>query len=124
MAAELIRFLGGSLVLLIPGILLARRLRLGKTFLEQSAFGGTLGLAMAVYLASLFSHFNLEWFYPAWAGVGIVCLVGWWKSPGTSSPTQDADAHWEGWLLVVLLVVGISRFWIVLPEQLPDGWDP
>jgi hypothetical protein len=124
MAAELVRFLAGSLALLLPGIFLARWLRLGKTSLEQSAYGSTLGLAMAVYLASLASHFNLKWFYPAWGGVGIVCLIGWWTSGRTSSSGQNADAHWERWLAVILLVVGISRYCVVLPEQLPDGWDP
>lgn len=124
MAAELIRFLGGSLALLIPGILLARWLGLGKTILEQSAYGSTLGLALAVYLASLASHFNLEWFYPAWACVGIACLGGWWKCAGTNPSPQNVDAQWERWLGVILLIVGISRFALVLPERLPDGWDP
>lgn len=73
MAMELVRFLGGALVLFVPGIWLARALSLGENFLEQCAIGCSLGLAMAVYLASVLSHFDLHWFYPAWAVLVLVC---------------------------------------------------
>lgn len=123
MAAELICFLAGSLTLLLPGIWLAGWAGVGQSIVEYCAYGSTLGLALAVYLASLVSHFNLEWFYPIWAAVALIGLIGWFTK-GRARPSSRVDGHWEGWLLVILLVVGISRFWFVLPELLPEGWDP
>jgi hypothetical protein len=124
MAAELIRFLLGALAILLPGVLLARWLRAGQSLVEQSAYGSTLGLALAVYLASLVSHFNLHWFYPLWAAVAVVCAIGCWRGGPRGERGREATGQWESWLLVVLLIVGVIRFWFVLPELLPDGWDP
>jgi hypothetical protein len=124
MAAELIYFLAGALALLLPGIWLARWIGAGQSLLEYSTYGSTLGLALAVYLASLISHFNLEWFYPTWTGLAIVCLGGCWRSIRRTPLRRSPDSHWESWLWVILVVVGVSRFAFVLPERLPDGWDP
>src|SRR5277367_2417605 len=79
--AELLRFLGGTLILLIPGICLARILSLGKSRLEILTTGSTLGLAIAVYLASALSHLDLRAFYPAWTILALICIAIWIKFP-------------------------------------------
>lgn len=124
MLLELILVLGGSLLILLPGIFLAHWLQVGNTIWERLGFGSSLGLAAAVYLASLISHFNLRWFYPLWFAVFLVSVFGWVRSRRrVGTATVESDPR-NAWLLALLLVVGISRYAIALPQFLPRGWDP
>ena len=75
MILELLRFLAGALAILIPGILAAAAFSLGRDWLEKCIHGSCVGLAAAVYLAALVSHFDLRVFYPAWVGVGVFSLI-------------------------------------------------
>jgi hypothetical protein len=120
MAVEFICFIGGALVVLIPGIWLAGALSLGNNRLERWATGSSIGLAMAVYVASVLSHFDLRAFYPAWAIIAAVCLIAWMKSSHQKIPSA-ADGSVQIWMVLVLLLVGISRFAIALPRVLPAG---
>jgi hypothetical protein len=123
MAMELIRFLTGSLILLIPGVLLARRFSLGHNSLERCANGCSLGLAMAVFLASAASYFDLRWFYPLWACAGALSVALWIKS--FSHPARRGDSAVQILMLVVLVLVGVIRFALALPLELPLGsFDP
>ncbi|HUB27298.1 MAG TPA: hypothetical protein VL992_17875 [Tepidisphaeraceae bacterium] len=121
MAAELICFLAGALVLMAPGIVLAVRRRIGRDWLDRCTHGCCLGLALAIYLASLISHFDLRWFYPAWIAVGIATLLVP-SNRATESPDTDASAR--RWTIAVLLLVAITRFGVALPQPLPNGVDP
>ncbi|MGD0388293.1 MAG: hypothetical protein ABSC42_04990 [Tepidisphaeraceae bacterium] len=116
---ELVRFLGGALILLVPGICLARALSLGQNVLERCAVGSSLGLAMAVYLASAVSHVDLRWFYPIWGVLAVVCIAWRLKLPGKESNNGEVAA--QIWMVLVLLAVGVSRFAIALPLVLPPG---
>jgi hypothetical protein len=64
MALEFLRFMAGSLALLIPGILIAELLRLGDSRIVRWTYGSNIGLGLAAYLASALSHIDLRWFYP------------------------------------------------------------
>lgn len=116
---ELIRFLAGILVVLIPGICLARHFSLGNNFLERCANGSSLGLALAVFLASAASYIDLRWFYPLWACVAVIAVGLWIKT--FSRQTRGGDSAAQVLMLVVLLVVAVSRFALALPLQLPPG---
>jgi hypothetical protein len=122
-ALELIRFLGGVLLLLIPGICLARVLALGNTRLEIFATGSCLGLAMAIYLADLVSHFDLRALYPLWAIVGIACVTSWLR---VKRPPLESDSTAFGFAAIaILLLVGLARFAMALRLILPPGtFDP
>jgi hypothetical protein len=115
MAIELLRFLFGALILLLPGVLLARRLSLGRDRLERGTYGACLGLALAVYVASAISQFNLHWFYPVWFIILVVSAARFRRA--NSAPIDP-------WMIPILLIVAASRFAIALPQTLPKGWDP
>jgi hypothetical protein len=119
MAVEFICFIGGALVVLIPGVWLAGALSLGNNRLERWATGSSLGLAMAVYVASALSHVDLRAFYPAWGIVALVCFVIWIKSP--SQIASGGVGSIQIWMGLVLLLVGVSRFGMALPRVLPAG---
>ena len=74
---------------------------------------------MAVFVTSVLSHVDLRAFYPVWAIIGLTCLVIWMKSPHRSPSTADSSV--QIWMVLVLLLVGISRFAIALPRVLPAG---
>jgi hypothetical protein len=115
MTFELLRFLFGALILLLPGVLLAGALGLGKDRLERATFGSCLGLALAVYIASAISQFNLHWFYPAWIIVAGLAVVQFRRQ---KTPPIDP------WMILILLIVAATRYAIALPQTLPMGWDP
>jgi xanthosine utilization system XapX-like protein len=119
MAMELVRFLGGALILLVPGICLARVLSLGQNVLERCAIGSSLGLAMAVYLASAVSQIDLRWFYPIWWIFTLVCIA--WRLKFLRRPTSNAEKAAQIWMVLVLLAVGATRYAIALPLVLPPG---
>jgi uncharacterized membrane protein len=119
MAMELIRFLAGVLVLIVPGICVARALSLGNNFLERFANGSALGLAFAVYLASAVSYFDLRWFYPLWIVLGILAVVVSLRS----RPKNNTDG--QVWMWLILCLVACTRFAVALPMTLPAGtFDP
>jgi hypothetical protein len=74
MTIELLRFVGGALVLMIPGVLLAAQLCKGDR-LQRWTCGACLGLALAVFIASAVSLFDLRWFYPAWIVVAAIAAI-------------------------------------------------
>ncbi len=119
MAMELIRFLAGILIVLIPGICLARYFSLGNNFLERCTNGSSLGLALAVYLASATSHVDLRLFYPLWIGLAVVSILVWIKSFSHRATTSDSAA--QIWMFVVLALVALSRYALALPQSLPPG---
>ena len=119
MAVEFICFIGGALLVLIPGVWLAGALPLGHNRLERWATGSSLGLAMAVYVASVLSHFDLRAFYPAWAIVALVCLIARIKSSNQIAWGRVGSI--QIWMGLVLLLVGVSRFAMALPRVLPAG---
>jgi hypothetical protein len=123
MAVEFLCFIGGALIVLIPGIWLAGALSLGSNRIERWATGSSIGLAMAVFVASAVSHVDLRTFYPAWAIIALACLIAWMKS---SRPIASAaDGSVQIWMVLILLLVGISRFAMALPRILPAGpFDP
>jgi hypothetical protein len=115
---EILCFVGGALVLLIPGIWLAGALALGNNTLERWTNGSSLGLAMAVYLSSLISHLDLRAFYPAWAIVALVCLISRLRS---RPPKSSTDVSAQIWMVLILLLVAVSRFAMAAPLVLPPG---
>jgi hypothetical protein len=118
MALELLRILGGVLVLILPGILLAGAMRIGKSRLEIFAYGSTIGLGLSAYLAMVVSHFDLRIFYPLWAVVGLLSAVWFWKCaqrPPEKSPVA---------VIAVLILVAATRLAVAVPMYLPNGWDP
>lgn len=119
---ELLRFLGGALALIAPGVFLAGLLGLGRNRFERSAHGASLGLALSVYLASVISHWNLHGFYPIWACIGLGLLVAFWKMKRSASDQTDRSV--SRWMVLVLLLVGVTRFAIALPQTVPMGDDP
>ena len=119
MAMELVRFLGGALILLVPGICLARALSLGQNVLERCAIGSCLGLAAVVYLASAVSQFDLRWFYPIWGVFTVVCIG--WRLKFLRRQTSNGEKAAQIWMVVVLVAVGASRLAIALPLVLPPG---
>jgi hypothetical protein len=120
MVLEFLCFVGGSLLILIPGIWLAGALSLGKDTIERWTYGSCLGLALAVYLASIISHFNLLWFYPLWTGASLFCLVFRWRSPAKIRLELK-----DKWIIPILILVAAIRFGIALPQPLPEGqYDP
>jgi hypothetical protein len=119
MAMELVRFLGGALILLVPGICLVRALSLGQNVLERCAIGSSLGLAMAVYLASAVSQIDLRWFYPIWAVITIACIA--WRLKWLGKQSNNGEVAAQIWMVLVLLAVGVTRFAIALPLVLPPG---
>jgi hypothetical protein len=119
MALEFICFIGGALVLLIPGIWLAGALALGNNRLERWATGSSLGLAMAVYVASAISHVDLRAFYPAWGIIGLACFIAWLRASGPIESAADSSVHI--WMILILVLVGVSRFAMALPRVLPPG---
>ncbi len=119
MAIELIRFLTGILLILIPGICLAQYFSLGSNILERCTNGSSLGLALAIYLASATSHLDLRLFYPLWGCVGVIAIALWIKS--LSRRTANSDSSTQLWMLIVLVLVALSRFALALPQQLPPG---
>ena len=118
MMLELGCFLGAALVLMLPGVLLAGWLKLGRTPTDR------LGLAAACYLASLISHYDLRWFYPLWGIFSLICLAGFVASLRGRQSLDRSFSSIETWVVVVLLLVGVSRFTILLPQEFPRGWDP
>ncbi|HUB26377.1 MAG TPA: hypothetical protein VL992_13195 [Tepidisphaeraceae bacterium] len=120
MILELTRFLASTLILIFPGIFLCRANRMGSNWLETVIHGSCLGLALAVYLASLISHFDLRWFYAVWACVAILSLILNLRRKPRPAETKPVNR----WLILVLLIVAASRYAIALPQELPDGWDP
>jgi len=119
MAMELVRFLGGALILLVPGICLARVLSFGKNVLERLALGSSLSLAMAVYLASAVSQVDLRWFYPIWGGFTLFCIAWRLKFLRSAAPNREIAA--QIWMVLVLLGVGVIRYALALPLVLPPG---
>ncbi len=120
MAVEFLCFIGGSLLILVPGIWLAGALSLGKDRVETYTCGSCLGLALAVYVASVSSFFDLRWFYPIWAVTALVCLAVRWFSP----PKYDQGRK-NKWIILILFLVAAARFSIALPKPLPEGpYDP
>jgi hypothetical protein len=119
MAMELVRFLGGALILLVPGICLARVFSFGKNVLERFAIGSSLGLAMAVYLASAVSQVDLRWFYPIWGVLVLVCIG--WRLKFLRRQTSSEEKAAQIWMVLVLLAVGVIRYAIALPLVLPPG---
>jgi hypothetical protein len=115
MVLELLRLLGGTLVLMIPGILLAGGLGLGRDRLERWTHGGCLGLALAVYIASAISQFNLHGFYPAWAIITAIAVARF---------RRRGIGEIDRGMILVLLIVAATRYAIALPQILPKGWDP
>jgi hypothetical protein len=123
MAMELIRFLGAAAVILLPGIWLARGLLLGENLLERCAIGSSLGLALAVYLASVVSHFDLRGFYLVWGVVFIASGIFWGLSLRKRAENLNVAA--QVWMVMILGVVGVIQFAIALPRELPAGFlDP
>src|ERR1700722_7626110 len=102
---------------MLPGMLLAAGLGLGNSRLERCTHGCCLGLALAIYLASVASHFNLRFFYPAWLIVGLVSLFVFLKG-------KAAGESEDRWMMVVLLLVAVSRFAVALPQIVPKDVDP
>jgi hypothetical protein len=119
MAMQLLSFLAGLAGFVLPGIWLARALRLGNNTLERWIYGANLGLALATYLAAAVSHWDLRAFYPLWAGVALVALIAWFKAP--ASVATDASRFISMLMAAVLLAVALTRFAVALPQQLPDG---
>jgi hypothetical protein len=125
MILELSRLLGGTLVLMIPGILLAAALRLGRGRLERATYGSSLGLALAVYLASLLSHFNLRWFYPVWIALSLVSLLIYFAARRRRQIDSPRAAGGSGPIFFILFLVAATRFAAALPQSLPRGdFDP
>jgi hypothetical protein len=118
MAMELIRFLAAAAVFLIPGICLARALALGEGWLDWFATGSSLGLASAVYLGAIVSHFDLRLFYPAWGVFTLICIVGCVRARATAGTSRNPS---QIWLVLILVVVGVSRYAVALPRILPPG---
>jgi hypothetical protein len=119
MAVEFLCFAFGCLILLVPGIWLAGVFSIGADRIERWTLGSCLGLALAVFLASAFSHFGLRWFYPAWAVVGLTSLIA-----RAARRRQLAACSSHG-IILVLLIVAASRFAVALPQSLPEGpFDP
>lgn len=122
MAVEFFCFVFGSLILLIPGIWLAGAFSIGKDRVERWTYGSCVGLALAVYLASVISHFDLRWFYPAWGLVAAACFGG--RIVRAKERTGQAPPP-NGWILVILILVAVTRFGAALPQALPEGpFDP
>jgi hypothetical protein len=119
MAMELIRFLAGILLVLIPGICLARFFSLGNNLLERCTNGSSIGLGLAVYLASAASHIDLRLFYPLWACIGVIAIGACIKSFSRRAASIDSAA--QIWMLVVLSFVALTRFALALPQVLPPG---
>jgi hypothetical protein len=121
MALEFIRFIGGCLILLVPGIWLAAVLGVGRDRLERWTYGSCLGLALAVYFSSAISHLDLRWFYSLWAVFAVACVLARLRKhvpPGAFDFSQR-------WLFIILIVVAVSRFAVALPDALPGGtFDP
>jgi hypothetical protein len=122
MVLELTRFLAGAIVFLVPGILFSAARRLGRDWLENFIHGSCLGLAAAVYLAMIVSEFDLRWFYPVWAAVGLLSVFVFFKSDRKFAPSDEPSIR--RWMILLLLIVGASRYAIALPQELPNGWDP
>jgi len=117
MAVEFLCFLVAALVVLIPGIWLAGALSIGENLLERWSCGCALGLAMAVYLASAISHFDLRAFYPIWAVLALGCLSARMlrRTPGGAFGAAGI------WMVLILVGVAITRFAMALPRALPPG---
>ena len=123
MAIELIRFLSAALILLVPGIWLARGLSLGQNFLERCATGCSLGLALAAIVGSIVGHFDLRAFAFVWAAVALLCFGVWLK--GLRRKVAGGELATQIWMALVLLAVGLIQFAIALPRVLPAGFfDP
>jgi hypothetical protein len=123
MAMELIRFAGAMVVLLLPGIWVARAFRLGENFLERVAVGSSVGIALAVYLASVVSHVDLRGFYFLWGLVAISAGIFWVRA--LRARAENGDVAAQVWVGLVLVAVGVIQFAIALPRELPAGFlDP
>src|SRR5579872_6990772 len=119
MAVEFFCFISGTLIFLIPGIWLAGALSLGDNRFERWTTGSSLGLALAVYLAAALSHIDLRAFYPVWGIVALICLALRIK---LGQPIKlAADRAAQIWMILVLLLVGVTRFAAALPRVLPAG---
>jgi hypothetical protein len=124
MILELACFLGVALVLLLPGVLLAGWLELGRTPLDRVSHGAALGLAGAVYLGSLVSHFDLRWFYPVWGIFFLIVMGGFLAGRPRRRGLDHSLRGIETWVGLVILLVGVTRLAAVGPQEFPRGWDP
>jgi hypothetical protein len=123
MAMELIWFACAAAVILLPGIWLARGCLLGENLVERVATGASLGIALAVYLASAASHVDLRGFYILWPAVAIVSAIVCLRSLRKRSENSDAAA--QVWVGLILAAVGVIQYAIALPRELPAGFlDP
>ncbi|MGD0461231.1 MAG: hypothetical protein ABSB74_01965 [Tepidisphaeraceae bacterium] len=120
MLVEFLCFAGGLFLILIPGIWLAGALSLGRDRIERWTYGSCLGLALATYLASAISYFNLRWFYAIWTAAALACLAARWFSPAKYRQGLKSK-----WIVVILVLVAAVRFGNALPQPLPEGpFDP
>jgi len=124
MVMELIWFLGGSLVLLVPGVWLAGGIGIGVDQVERWAYGSCLGLALSVYFASLISRIDLRGFYPVWGIFAMGCL-SFRITKGAKHAISQSPLEKNRVILIVLVLVAVSRFGAALPQPLPEGsYDP
>jgi hypothetical protein len=92
---------------------------LGKDSVERWVYGSVLGIAGAIYLAVAASQIDLRGFYPAWGVVALVCLLARLRRRGSEQDRVDPA------IVFVLIVVGVARFAVALPRELPEGpFDP
>jgi hypothetical protein len=121
---EFLRFLTGALLVMLPGILLASLIQLGRTLLARCICGAWLGLALAIYLGTAISHLDLLWFYPLWAAIAGAFFVGCLFRKSAWRFSERNDPRELRWMIAVLLLVAATRYAIALPDILPMGIDP
>jgi hypothetical protein len=120
MALELVRFFFAAAVIMAPGVWLAAVLGLGETRLARWTHGSCLGIALAIYLASAVSYFDLRWFYPLWIAGGLILLAMAWRRP----VAPETDRSVTGWMILVLLIVAATRYAVAVGRIAPEGVDP
>ncbi|HTW95670.1 MAG TPA: hypothetical protein VMD30_12785 [Tepidisphaeraceae bacterium] len=119
MGLDLCYFLGATLVFLLPGVGLGLWFGVGPTRLDRCITGCSVGLALAVWLATSLSYFDLRLFYPAWIVIAAISLRGFMPR-NTGAPGAGVAV----WVMLTLAVVAATRFALALPPTLPEGWDP